>query len=116
MKANKLKTVLVRTKMRDQYHARASKEVLQLWDRKFETKECFKENPIAACLKRQSLNRARKIKLTSQIRRTASNISDIASKELESSALHMQTDTRTLDRTENVLNRTERWVFLRFVQ
>ena len=57
-------------------------------------------NPKAGSLKRQSLNRARNIKLTGRIRKTASDFSEIANKELESLAQHMPNlsdiDTRTL--------------------
>ena len=64
---------------------RASKEVLPLWEG-LKQRSAPRGNPRAAGLKRQSLNRARKVNLTSRIRRTASDFSVIANKELESLA------------------------------
>ena len=78
---------------------RASKEVLPLWEG-LKQRSAPRGNPKAGGLKRQSLNRARNIKLTGRIRRIASDFSEIASKELESLAQHMPNlsdiDARTL--------------------
>ena len=68
---------------------RASKEVLAAPLGRFETKECSKGKPQCWRFERQSLNRARNIKLTGRVRRTASDFSEIASIELESLAQHM---------------------------
>ena len=85
---------------------RANKEVLPLWD-SLEKKSAPRGYPKAVGLIEEAI--VKSIKLTSRIRRTASYLSEIASKELESLAQHMPNlsgiDARMLavPRTVNVL-------------